>query len=167
MAISETSKIRDEVLKFIDISMTGVDLGFGGDAILPNSINVDQPKKYTSVGVSHQHVFCDARKLTIFGSSQLDYVYSSHLLEDFLETKVILKEWTRVLKKEGLLILYLPNEIRYREECKKKGERSNEHHQILDMSSEYIIKILKELNKTEIVYNIEHGYSFLIIARRI
>lgn len=163
---SETSKIRHHVLKYINAKMSGLDLGFGGDAILPNSINVDQEYKYSHVGKDPQHVFCDARKLPMFGSNQFDYVYSSHLLEDFLGTKAILKEWLRVIKHGGILALYLPNEMRYREHCRKINEASNQHHQILNMSSEYIINILNELTGTEVMFNIEDGYSFLIVAKR-
>jgi len=163
MQISETSKIRYNVVKFLKPETIGLDLGFGGDSIVPWAINIDLNKKYTNVGNNIQHIYGDARKLNWFNDNTIDFIYSSHLLEDFENTEEILIEWIRVIKPGGYLILYLPNEKRYRDHCNKIGERSNEHHKILDMSSDYINKILRNINKSKTINIIEHGYSFLIV----
>jgi SAM-dependent methyltransferase len=53
---------------------------------------------------------CDVRSLP-FKTEEFDLVFSSHVLEHFgrKEWREILKEWIRVLKKTGVLILILPN----------------------------------------------------------
>jgi len=43
------------------------------------------------------------------GSGTLDYVFSSHCLEHLERPKEALEEWIRVLKKGGILYLYLPH----------------------------------------------------------
>lgn len=57
----------------------------------------------------------DARKLDLWGSQAFDSVFSSHLLEHipFEEVPATLKEWWRVLKPNGYLVLYLPDEDEY------------------------------------------------------
>jgi len=56
----------------------------------------------------------DGRALP-FKDNTLDFVYSSHLLEDFLEWGPILQEWTRVLKPGGHLIILVPDKLRWGE----------------------------------------------------
>lgn len=53
---------------------------------------------------------CDVRSLP-FKDKEFDIVFSSHVLEHFPrnETSKVLKEWTRVLKEDGKLVLVLPN----------------------------------------------------------
>jgi SAM-dependent methyltransferase len=53
---------------------------------------------------------CDVRELP-FASNSFDIVFSSHVLEHFnrAEWKIVLKEWTRIVSKEGKIVLVLPN----------------------------------------------------------
>ena len=53
---------------------------------------------------------CDVRQLP-FANEEFDIVHSSHVLEHFYKSETIslLTEWTRILKKDGKLILNLPN----------------------------------------------------------
>ena len=46
------------------------------------------------------------------GEAQLDYIYASHLFEHLLDPIVALKEWRRVVKVGGRLILTLPDHER-------------------------------------------------------
>jgi SAM-dependent methyltransferase len=50
----------------------------------------------------------DALNLPVENESQ-DYVFSSHCLEHIPDYYSALEEWTRVLKKGGVLFLYLPS----------------------------------------------------------
>lgn len=58
----------------------------------------------------HPDYRCDVRNLP-FGNDEFDLVFSSHVLEHFSrsEWESVLNEWLRVLKKDGELILVLPN----------------------------------------------------------
>lgn len=52
----------------------------------------------------------NANDLKRFADSTLNYVFSSHCLEHLDAWKEALREWIRVLKKGGILFLYLPHE---------------------------------------------------------
>jgi hypothetical protein len=88
---SETSKCRVRLAPYC--TGCGVDLGPGGDPIIETAIRVDLPQPYSHAGVLPPQLTGDATKLVWFRDACLDYVYSSHLLEDFEDTKPILIEW--------------------------------------------------------------------------
>ena len=178
--VSETGRHREIIIHQIEKyfgtldKLNGIDIGFGGDPILPNSICMDQEEKYTTnvIQTSNQNLFGDARNLYWFRDNCMDYVYSAHVLEDFdpFETLAVFIEWLRIVKKGGLLILDLPNEKNYREVCKQRGYRSNPRHQILDMSIEYMKELTKEFN-IELIFEQDKlppdNYSFLMIWKKI
>lgn len=58
-------------------------------------------------------VVCDATHLRLFADQSLDFVFSSHLLEHMADPQAALAEWCRVIKDDGHLILYLPDEDEY------------------------------------------------------
>lgn len=168
----ETSGIRAVLVPdYIKPEMMGVDLGYGGDPLLPTSIAMDMPEKYTNVGEGPQHLRGDARSLYWFRDGVLDYVYSSHLLEDFPpeETEAVMREWVRVLKPGGLLALYLPNEQRYRAWCEKHGVQRNLAHRCLEMSVEYMLPLVERVDCTPIATHDDAeagGYCFLVVGRK-
>ena len=45
----------------------------------------------------------------MFGAGSMDYVFSSHCLEHIENDWQALREWWRVLKSGGYLVLYLPH----------------------------------------------------------
>lgn len=106
----------------------GVDVGYGGDPIVPSAICMDLPEPYAHYAEHPQHLHGDARDLRWFADASLDYVYSSHVLEDFRDTGAVLREWLRVLRPGGLVVLYLPDEQTYRRHCEARGLRPSEHH---------------------------------------
>lgn len=95
----ETEKIRWEVVPWT--SGEGLDLGCGGAKLWATSIGVDS-------GRSAANVSGDITRL-LFLDASMDYVYSSHALEDIADTEAALAEWWRVLKVGGHLVLYLPH----------------------------------------------------------
>ena len=80
---SETSKCRARLSPFC--LGYGLDLGFGGDPINTAAIRVDTPKPYAYTGDAPVQLGGDARVLHWFRDGVRDYIYSSHLLEDFSE----------------------------------------------------------------------------------
>jgi predicted SAM-dependent methyltransferase len=118
----------------------GIDLGFGGDKILPTAISVDLARPYTQVGNDLTQLIGDARKLHWFQDRSLDYVYSSHLLEDFINTGAVLAEWVRVLRCGGNLVLFLPDESKFRTYCASTGHPYNAAHKHHDFNPDYIIR---------------------------
>lgn len=177
---SETGRHREIIIHQIEKyfgtldCLNGIDIGFGGDPILQNAICMDLKEKYTInlIQTSQQNLYGDARNLYWFKDSCMDYVYSSHVLEDFdpIETKSVFLEWLRIVKRDGLLILDLPNERNYRGVCESRGYRSNPRHQILNMSIEYMIELTKNFG-LQLIYSQDQlppdGYSFLMIWRKL
>lgn len=164
---SETSRCRKSLSKYC--IGDGVDIGYGGDPILPTSICMDLPKPYAKYRDYPQHLHGDAKNLYWFRDNTLDYVYSSHVLEDFEDTAGIIKEWIRVLKPGGRLVLYLPDEKTYRIFCYTRGKPPNVHHIHENFSIRYLKNIIKE---NSLNLEIEHEafpvgiYSFELVLRK-
>jgi predicted SAM-dependent methyltransferase len=60
---------------------------------------------------NHTDVVGDVRDLSIFGNDHFDYILASDIIEHFpiSDTPMILKEWKRVLKSEGIVEFRLPD----------------------------------------------------------
>ena len=92
----------------------GLDIGFGGDPIVPNV-----------QGWDFEHG--DAQYLFDIPDSEFDFVYSSHTLEHMNEPELALKNWWRVLKPGGHLIIYIPHRDLY-EKKKNLPSQFNPNH---------------------------------------
>jgi SAM-dependent methyltransferase len=81
-----------------------------GDKILEGYINVDVA---TSRGGRAPDVICDLHRLESFESDSVEEILSVHVVEHFWRWEVVdvLKEWVRVLKPGGMMILECPNLI--------------------------------------------------------
>jgi SAM-dependent methyltransferase len=145
---SETSKCRADLAKFC--VGAGVDIGYGGDPISNTAICLDLPQAYGRYGNAAQHLQGDARSLPWFADGALDYVYSSHVLEDFSDTSVVLDEWLRVIRPGGLLVLFLPDEQTYRNICRRDGKLPNVHHVHAHFGPDYMKELLGRRNDVSI-----------------
>lgn len=90
---------------------TPVRLNLGcGDKILPDYINVDVAEARAG---KKPDIQCNITDLSIFKTDYADEIMAIHVVEHFWRWEVldILKEWTRVLKPGGLMILECPNLI--------------------------------------------------------
>lgn len=83
-----------------------LNLGCGGK-LWPGFINVDFPGNWSGL---KPDVECDIRHLP-FPDNYADEVYSIHVIEHIYrwDTMATLKEWVRVLKPGGMLVLECPN----------------------------------------------------------
>jgi len=79
-----------------------------GDKILPGYVNVDVAESRAG---ERPDVLCDLHRLTPFEDDSVDEILSVHVVEHFWRWEVadVLKEWIRVLKPGGLMILECPN----------------------------------------------------------
>jgi ADP-heptose:LPS heptosyltransferase len=92
----------------------GLDLGCGPHKAFPHFIGVDDYTDKRLFGIDVKpDVPADVRKLDIFGSASMDFVFSSHCLEHLVDYKGALREWWRVIKPGGHLCLYLPHADHY------------------------------------------------------
>ena len=168
MHTSETSRCRERLKKYC--TGYGLDIGYGGDPIIPTAITVDMPTPYAVMGVAPLNLGGDARSLYWFKDDVLDYVFSSHLLEDFPENEIqpILAEWLRVIRPNGCIILYCPDEQKFRKHCTDTGQPYNAHHNIANFSLNFIKNILKSFPDVKIIHENPacEVYSFEVVIRK-
>ncbi len=128
--LSETAKYRHLTEKYC--VGCGVDIASHGDPVVPWAMNFELPEAdylhYNSGNppVGPIQLSGDARKLP-FNDNSLDFVYCSHLLEDFEDWNPLLKEWVRPLKKGGHLIVLIPDRERWVAAC-AAGQPGNDAH---------------------------------------
>jgi predicted SAM-dependent methyltransferase len=84
----------------------------------PGFINVDL------CDMPHIHYKSNINELPFIGDSEIDLIYCSHAFEYFdqIEAKKTLTEWKRVLKKNGLIRLAVPNFEALVEVYRKTGD---------------------------------------------
>jgi ADP-heptose:LPS heptosyltransferase/predicted SAM-dependent methyltransferase len=108
---NESKKIVWEVAPYL--RGRGLDLGAGDFKVLPHVISVDNMNHEQFGFTVKPDVLADVTKLDMFASQSMDFVYSSHTLEHVMDYAGALKEWWRVVKQGGYLILYLPHKDFY------------------------------------------------------
>lgn len=87
----------------------GIDIGAGNDCIdaftdyLPNLISVKNWDKKDG----------DAQYMEGVNENTFDFVHSSHCLEHMRDPKIALKNWIRILKSGGFLIVTVPEWLMY------------------------------------------------------
>lgn len=123
---SETAKSRHITARYC--TGNGVDLGSGGEPVVPHAIQFDLGRTGHLNGGIIQWVGLAAH--LPFKNDVLDFVFSSHLLEDYpaQEWTPILREWTRTLKSGGYLIVQVPDRARFRTRV-AEGQPDNGAHQ--------------------------------------
>jgi len=165
---SETSKVRGLVIKYC--IGRGCDIGFGGDKISKVGCDgIDYAKPYTKTGTDKVDIACDLFTQPVpVKDSFYDYVYSSHLIEDFEDTSKILSEFIRILKNGGNLILVFPDQPEYSRHCITTGQPLNTYHVHDDMGLNYMYAILDKMNiKYKILFesNCEIDYNVIMVLR--
>lgn len=89
-----------------------------GDKILPGYVNVDVVEARAG---KRPDVLCDLHDLSVFPDNHADEIMAIHVVEHFWRWEVedILREWVRVLKPGGRMILECPNLVSACEEFLK------------------------------------------------
>lgn len=165
---SETSKVRKLVLPYC--VGKGCDIGFGGDKVkLENCDSIDFPSPYTKVGKAKVDIPCDVINNEIpVADNTYDYVYTSHLIEDFVDTKNGLEKFIRILKNGGNLVLVFPDQMKYEAYCKKNGQFLNPYHVHQEMGYDFMIQKLDEISNIsyKVLYssNCVIDYNVIIVA---
>ena len=154
----ETSKIRQKVKEWT--LGKGLDLGCGLDKISQDAIGIDL------VPFPGVDFVLDIRDLYIFKNGEFDYIFSSHVLEDIEDTTDTLREWWRLIKLHGFLILYLPHKRFYPNIGEEGSNPAHKHDfepsdikSILDRICYYKLDACEERNQDD-------EYSFLLIIRK-
>lgn len=167
--MSETRLARKVLGKYC--TGLGLDMGFGGDKITPEALSFDTDPPYTHVGGDKQILKGHCRDLGFLCDESLDYIYSSHLLEDFIfpEVEQILREWRRVLKPGGLLVTCCPDQQVYSAHCKRTGQPYNEAHKEDLFSLSTFNEVAMRVGRWETVYEnpLVDTYSFHSVLKKI
>jgi SAM-dependent methyltransferase len=163
----ETSTCRASLAKWCEGA--GVDIGFGGHApIVETAITSDQyPEPWFGSGWPNALVV-DAFKRLPFSDNSLDYLYSSHCLEDAIDTRSVLAEWARVIRPGGVIVLFLPDQKTYEEDCRVQGTGPNPDHKHGHFSLDYVISCLP--GTVEVIHKafpVDYNrYSFELVVRK-
>lgn len=131
--MSEVSRYRHLVTEYT--KGNGCDIGSGGDPMAPHAINIELPEEeYAYYNSNHpprgplQFRSVDAAFNLPFKDGVLDWVGSSHFLEDVFEWEPVLREWTRVLKSGGYLVIMVPDKEKWNYAIHHLGQPCNCAH---------------------------------------
>ena len=92
----------------------GLDVGYGADLIIPNSSGWDLRNG-------------DAQYLADIEDESFDFVYSSHCLEHMYDVRTALKNWFRVVRKGGYLLLAIPHRDLYEKKNQLPSRWNGDH----------------------------------------
>lgn len=165
---AETKKIVWEVAPYL--RGTGLDIGAGTFKVLPHAISVDNEIDAQLFGMPvHADVKVkSADNLSIFGSASMDFVYSSHLLEHMEDPLKSLKEWWRVVKVGGYLVLYLPHDTLYPKVGEPGANEDHKHNLNEDIVSEWMFQVDSGWDLVNCqVRDQDDEYSFLMIFKKL
>lgn len=172
--MSETSLARRDLAVFCE--GVGLDLGYGGDKIVPWAVSVDRgmgAEVRGRYGGEREQMTCEGERdvvgLRWFGDGVMDFVYSSHCLEDFEDTVGVVRGWMRVLRVGGLMVLLLPDEGRYRRYCERVGVQRNLEHVHEGMGMGYMRGVMGMVGVEEVWVKDPCGseYSFGMVVRKL
>jgi Methyltransferase domain len=112
----EVQKTRWRAVPFT--SGRGLDLGCGIEKLFDTEyvIGIDNGHDAEHHGAKvNANIRMDCRELTQFSAQSFDYIFSSFLLQYFPYKDVpdVLRAWMRLIKTNGFLVLYLPDEAQY------------------------------------------------------
>jgi len=160
---AESRKIVWEVAPYL--RGRGLDIGAGDFKVLPHVISVDN-MNHAQFGFTHKpDIVAEADDLSVFSDASMDFVYSSHTLEHIVDTRAALKEWWRVVKQGGYLVLYLPHEDYYPRMGQPGANPDHKH----DLNPEDVIsKVPSGWDLVENQLRIEDNeYSFLLVFKKL
>lgn len=146
----------------------GLDVGCGGAKAFPHFIGVDNFTDTKLFGtVMTPDLNLDADNLFMLADQSCDFVFSSHCLEHLQDTEKVLREWWRVLKVGGHLVLYLPHKNFYPNIGQEGGNPDHKH----DFLPQDIIDIMLKIGPWDLRRNEDRNegqeYSFFQVFQRL
>jgi SAM-dependent methyltransferase len=172
---AETPRYRHLVLPYLN--GCGVDIGTGGyNPVVPWAIAVEQDAAafayYTSnrVPTAPIHLRCGALDLP-FKDGALDFCYASNLIEDFADWMMPIREWTRVVKIGGYIVMLYPDKVLWAEEI-RRGRTPNCQHRHESYPGEMSEFFGRYFGHFEVLADrltalTPEDYAILFVARRV
>lgn len=146
---NESSKIKWEIVQWT--RGRGVDLGCGLQKLYPHWIGIDNKidEKLFGHPINPDIFVNTAERLDFFAGGSLDFVFSSHLLEHIEPERVTgaLKEWMRIIRAKGYLVLYLPDEDEY----PKVGENGANPDHKWNVNYERVIQYMRAAGSWDLI----------------
>lgn len=124
----------------------GLDIGCASDPLTPECSGWDLPNG-------------DAQYLDGVEDESFDFVYSSHCLEHMVDVRIALKNWFRVVREGGTLILYIPHRDLYEKKRTLPSRWNIDHkHMFLIGRAEApdTLDIVEEIKVSLTGYDIEY-----------
>lgn len=144
-----------------------LDIGCGLEKCWPNLIGVDSLKDYAGQRPPSVDIVAEGDNLSMFSDKSMDGIFSSHFLEHVVDYKSCLKEWWRVLKAGGYLVLYLPHKELY-PNLGQPGSNPDHKH---DFMPKDIISTMKRIGSWELLENEKRDksneYSMYLVFKKI
>lgn len=128
------------------MSGTGLDIGYKG------SVQDADPVLPTAIGVDFDYPGYDGKTLPFADESQ-DYVFSSHCLEHIEDYEQAIKEWYRVLKIGGYLIVTVPHKDLYEKKLQIPSQWNADHKRFYE-ACDLLIELYDSLETNS--YRIVH-----------
>jgi ADP-heptose:LPS heptosyltransferase/predicted SAM-dependent methyltransferase len=145
---AEVGKCKYDVVHYVRGRL--LDIGAGPYRIFPYAITVDNLDHANRFGWKYKpDVIADSSNLSMFAKESFDSVFSSHTLEHLQDAEKNLREWWRVIKKGGYLVLYLPHKDLY-PNIGTPG--SNEDHKH-DFTPDDVTNIMQKVGCWDLVVN--------------
>ena len=129
----------------------GVDVGCGTNRLSTEILSIDQQpnQEYAHADIVHDCKDLNCEPFNFggheytFKENTLDFIFSSHCLEDFENIYEVFKNWWSKLKPNGKMLLLLPDMEggRYPKVDDPKGNPSHR----TDVGKDYILKMLVDL----------------------
>lgn len=159
---NEAAKVKWDIVEYT--AGRGLDLGCGLFKTFPHFIGVDNGHHWGNQGVDVMVDTCE--DLSLFADNSMEFVFSSHLLEHITNYEAALKEWWRVIKTDGYLILYLPHK-EYYPNVGEVGANPDHKHDFLPPD---IITAMSKLGGWDLLVSEERNggneYSFLQVYKK-
>ena len=125
----------------------GLDIGYGGDLLTNDCLGWD-----------YEHG--DAQYLKAILDGSFDFVYSGHTLEHMVDAVAALKNWWRVIKPGGYMILYLPHRDLFEKKKTLPSQWNDDHKRffLLDRDEDPdTIGVIPLIARTLSGYEIEYA----------
>ena len=166
---NESYKIRWECVEYTRGKV--LDLGCGIEKLYPHFLGIDNRKDEALFGhpIRPDVTLQTAENLDIFASQSMDSCFSSHLLEHIEPHNVsaTLKEWMRVIKPKGYLVLYLPDEDEY----PKVGEKDANPDHKWNVNYDLVISYMRAAGSWDLIdfqkRNQDKEYSLYFVFKKI
>jgi SAM-dependent methyltransferase len=172
---SETAKYRHLTAPFC--VGAGVDVASQGDVVVPWAISFDLPVEEFLAYSGGQppkgpiHLRGHADKLP-FESHSLDFVYSSHLLEDYVQEDRwrVVAEWARVVRPGGHVVILVPEVERWHYCVHVLGQSPNDSHKPPEPSLGDISEIAQQIGMEVVTEKFTdcypHDYTIMAVLRK-